>query len=847
MKEQTEKTPISNVLSPNMHYHVVRNEKRKSAENSPAVSKKFLEGVVTTSLFALFFGVPLFFLNSTFQGVFFEKQLYFYFCLLVGVIAWVVRGVTSGTLQIRKTPLDIPIWIAWGISFLLLFFSPDTWRSFIGAFMDPSRGFLSISAFVLSYYFILSNATEKRLRMMFFAITLSGGFSVLVSSLVVFGVPFFPKWFPASVMGSFTALGIFLASLLPLFITHLFLRAEFFSEKSESLDIKEKLINGLLLFVLFLDLIVMFALYEYIPWLGVLLGLGVFLLFILSRIIRPSESFAWIPMVVFVGILIILMLGDKIKIAQTNLPQELYPAYSLSWDVAKRAMGENLFFGKGIALYGQAFSSYVPESFFQTPFYQIRPEHAGGLFFETLTTMGVFGGFLLIGIFGIAFVVTMYFLSREQQRNKLFSLGVWAAAVIAVLGCFLTIAHGSILIVMILLCILAMGVIFSESDRESEYFEFSVQASPRFALALSFVSLLLMVGVAFIFVLMGQVFVADVYAGIGARQPNVSVEGSINYYGKAIQLSPKEGYYYLRMGREFLTLSNQEALKPEAERNNDMLFQYLAFSQKSVETGRDLLPENTVAQENVAVVYDGMAFFDPTFIDKAKDAYEKLLKFEPNNPDIYLKLGQIDIAISQKVKEEREKKEKLQSAKEKFSKSLQFRENYPIGHYHLAIVEETLGNQDEAILQMENAVRKVGITNNLSYTFTLARLYQMRNSNDDIDKAKSLFQSILGVNKEEINSLLSLGALHEGKGEKDTAIEYYQKALDILPEESKEAKTELTKFIQNIRDGKSNLSPQTPIPSQGAQPVGEEKGEVNPNVNPASGVDPNQIAPPAPK
>lgn len=83
----------------------------------------------------------------------------------------------------------------------------------------------------------------------------------------------------------------------------------------------------------------------------------------------------------------------------------------------------------------------------------------------------------------------------------------------------------------------------------------------------------------------------------------------------------------------------------------------------------------------------------------------------------------------------------------------------------------------------------------------------------------------MGVNKEEINSLLSLGALHEGKGEKDTAIEYYQKALDILPEESKEAKTELTKFIQNIRDGKSNLSPQTPIPSQGAQPVGEEKGK----------------------
>lgn len=811
----------------------------KNTSNHPTISKKFLEGVVTVSLFALFFGSPLFFLNITFQGILFEKQLYFYFWLLIGLIAWAVQGVTSGTLRIRRTPLDIPIWVTWAGSLLLLFLSPDMWRSFLGAFVDPSRGFLALSAFILSYYFILSSANLKRLRMIFYAVVSSGSIAVIISAFTVFGIRLLPGWFPASIMGSFTALGIFLAGLLPFFITALFFRADLPSSRSSISKISDKVINGLLFFVLFGDLLVMFALYGYIPWVAVLLGLGVFLLFILSRIVRPNESFAWVPMVIFVGVLIILMLGGKIIIDRVNLPQELYPSYGLSWDIAQKALGENLFFGKGLALYGQAFSSYIPEYFFQTDFYQVRLEHAGGLFFETITTMGILGGIFLVGIFLVAAVVSMYFLSREQQRNKLFSLGVWSSAVIVSLGCLLTIAHGSILIIAVLFCSLAMAVIFSESDREDDYFELSVQASPKFALAMSFISLLLMVGVAFVFVLMGQVFVADIYAGTGARQEKIS-QDSIIQYDKAIRLSPKEGYYYLRKGRELLVLANQEVLKPEGERNVEAIKTYLLLAEANVVAGRNLLPQNTVAQENVAVVYDGLAFFDPTYIEKSKEEYEKLRAYEPNNPDVYLKLGQIEIASAQRTEDENEKKEKWNKAKEMFYKSLDLRSNYPVGHYYLAVVEELYGNEDEAISQMEKAVGKAGVTNNLSYTFALARLYQARDKEGDVDKAKELFQAILGVNDKEINSLLNLGALYESKGERDKAIENYQKALDILPEDAKDVRGQLEKFIQNVRDGKSNFSAQTPLPGESIPQVNQTPSQ---NLQAPQGTQ-NQIAPP---
>jgi hypothetical protein len=69
--------------------------------------------VITVSLVALFFGLPLFFTGLTFQGIAFEKQIYFYVWLLIGVVAWVSKGVTTGEMRIRRTPLDIPIALFW--------------------------------------------------------------------------------------------------------------------------------------------------------------------------------------------------------------------------------------------------------------------------------------------------------------------------------------------------------------------------------------------------------------------------------------------------------------------------------------------------------------------------------------------------------------------------------------------------------------------------------------------------------------------------------------------------------------------------------------------------------------
>jgi lipopolysaccharide biosynthesis regulator YciM len=77
-----------------------------------------------------------------------------------------------------------------------------------------------------------------------------------------------------------------------------------------------------------------------------------------------------------------------------------------------------------------------------------------------------------------------------------------------------------------------------------------------------------------------------------------------------------------------------------------------------------------------------------------------------------------------------------------------------------------------------------------------------------MENAKRIFESILKFNAEEINTIFALGALYEKTGEKDRAIEKYEKVIDIIEklngDENKTTIDKLNKMISNIKSGISN-------------------------------------------
>lgn len=176
-----------------------------------------LDKLVMVSIFMLFAGLPLFFLNLTYQGINFEKQYYFYLWTFIGLVAWGAKSIVVGSLTIRRTPLDLVL-----LSFLIVcgvstIFSIDRYHSFFGFFSNPTQGFVSVLIMTLAYYLIIMNVNYSRSKILFVTTVVVGSLVSIWVSLGVLGVipiDIFNK-IPLNFVGvSFSSLATYLGMLL---------------------------------------------------------------------------------------------------------------------------------------------------------------------------------------------------------------------------------------------------------------------------------------------------------------------------------------------------------------------------------------------------------------------------------------------------------------------------------------------------------------------------------------------------------------------------------------------------------------------------------------------------------
>ena len=466
---------------------------------------KFTDWAIAASIIALFFGLPVFFAGITFQGIAFEKQMYFYFWILIGLVAWVSKGVITGEMKIRRTPLDIPFLIFLLVYLLSAIFSVDRWHSFWGFFGDPSRGLMNIFALAVAYYLIISNFTETRLKWILGAVAASSLAVSAWSALAITGIQFLPATIsqiaPFSLIGSVSGLAMFLSLAIPLVVTAIFkLRA------SANLGAASKNILTLILIItLGIQLFLLLALSAYVPWPALLIGLGFFLIYILSRIVRPAEGWTWLPMIVFVAALAISLIGSN-RIAKINLPVEVSPAYRLSAEISWESLKDKFILGSGPATYGYDFSLHRPREFNLNALYNLRFYQGSGLAAEAAPTAGALGAISFILIILTFLGANIYLLAKDKEKNKIFSLGLVSSALIFQTGAILGRTEGSIILIGSLLSAVALAVLLQEGSAEERTINLSLRTSPKFALALAFVFMVVSAGVVFIFIFLGKAF-----------------------------------------------------------------------------------------------------------------------------------------------------------------------------------------------------------------------------------------------------------------------------------------------------------------------------------------------------
>lgn len=781
-----------------------------SASHRSKASKTavLLDGVITVSLIALFFGLPLFFTGLTFQGIAFEKQIYFYFWLLIGIVAWASKGVITGEMRIRRTPLDIPLLVFWAVYALSAIFSVDRWHSVWGFFGDPSRGVIALTALILAYYFLLSHFTPKRFFLFFTAFLSSGFLVALWSFLVVMHIRFLPEAWervaPMSLIGTISTLSLFLSLLIPLFLTALFMLW-----KGDGL--KKSLRTAATVFVfigLGLTLFLLLALSPYVSWVVVLGGLSFFLVYMLAQIVRPAEQWVWVPMLVFVLLLAFLMIG-RTSLTRATLPVEVAPNTNLSWQIAKDAVKEHFFTGVGPANYSYAFSMFRPLEYNENTLYTLRFYQGNGMFFELLPTIGALGAVLFVVVWLAFLSIGLYLLTHEKERNKVYSLGLWTAVVMFFLASFLSVVNGPLLIIGALLATLALGTLFWESGSEERYLNLSFKAAPKFALALAFIFMVVSAGVAFLFVFVGKVFIADVSAGravsLSAAGPN---RDSANLLLRAIGSYPQEGRYYTRLAQEYMALGNIEAGKTGTEQNADTVAFYVREAVVKGEQGKRLMPNDVMATETLGLIYENASLYASDALPQAEAAYARALELEPKNPLYALKLGQIKRMNGDSKKEGAEQVGFYKEAEGLFLQSIAQKKDLAIAHYNLSVIRARLKDADKAI---ESAAEAFRIENsNFNYAYNLGVMYQLRDTGDDHTRAENIFKDILEKNEKLIDVRLSLGLLYEADEKRESAIAEYEKLLGFLPTEqsqnTQQTSDQIKQFIENVRNGTGNLA-----------------------------------------
>jgi tetratricopeptide (TPR) repeat protein len=766
---------------------------------------KLLDSIMKFSLFMIFLGIPLFFTSLSYQGIAFEKQIYFYFFILLALIAWGSKSGYVGEMKLRKTPLDIPIIAFWFFYLIATVLSIDKWHSFIGFFGDPSRGFINITAVIILYYLILSNFTENLFKWLMRGIIYSGAIAVIWELLKIFNLRlFFPEaiWakLPLNTIGSLQSSAVFACFMVFIFMTAILkIRAD---EKIAT--ISKNIYSGVLSALLAVSLLVVLALHNYLPifghfpLIGLVIGAAFFLIFVLAKIVRPKDAWTLLPMVVFIIVLSFLMIGS-VNISKTGLPLNASVPYGKVLEIAKSSLSDKFFIGYGPGNYGYAFSKFLPNNFDNM---NLRFFEGEGVFLESLSTIGVIGTALFVIIILTFLGTSIFLLYREKEKNKICSLGILSGVIVLLINAMISQTEASMVILLVIMGTLATGILFMESSVKEKFISFSLKTSPKFALTLAFISLLIFASVAFLFVFFGKIYMADLYMGKAVASGSVSEDGSITKIGKAIQLNNKEGRYFTLLGQEYMILANKEMLKEEKDRDLNKIKGYLSAGIRFGTIGRDLMKNDIAAQEALAQIYENSGVYISEGLNSAEKEYQRALELESNNPNFYVKLGQIKEKMATTKDKPDDKKKLIEEARDLFQKSLDVRSNFDAGYYNLATTQESLGQLDEAIDNMAKAVSLQ--KNNVNYIFNLARLYQSRGKDNDNKIAESLFKQIIGVNDKEINSHFNLGLLYEKTDRKAEAMDEYKKVIDLLPSGSETTKTQLEKMISNIKRGVEN-------------------------------------------
>ncbi|MFA5318229.1 MAG: hypothetical protein WC323_02025 [Patescibacteria group bacterium] len=775
------------------------------------------EAVITVTSSLIFFLIPLFFTGLVSQGIVFEKVVLFYLLVLLGLVAWITKGVAVGELKIIRTPLDLPIIISGGVLLISSIFSVDKISSFIGSYGATTKSFIAFLIYAVFYYVLANNINYKRLEIFFWSLLAGIIITVFYSFLQISGIFILPFAITKAVrfnsIGTSSSLGVYIAAILPLLSI-----AISFALKGEGYSLVKKTLRYLWVALISLTVLaavaILFLLNNFIYWPIAILGIVILLMFVLSKVIslRPLETV--VPIIIFLA-LIILLVGGNFNTISAQLPTEVNLSRNLSWNIAKESIKRDPLFGSGPATFDYSFAKYRGTNFNINNLWNVRFDTPSGVFFEALASIGILGTFMFLSIGLIIISIAFIALTKSgNKETKIFLLGLFASLTVLVLNALITGISGTIILLIAITGSLTAALIIIDYPEKFKELKLSFRSSPKYALALSSLFLLVSAGVVVLFTSGFKIYLADLYANKAAASNG---EQAVEYLNRAISTADYQDQYYLRLSRLYLSLANEEAVK-ESGANMDAIRNYLSSAILSGKKAAELAPNSVINKESLALVYENAAGYNiQGALEWAEKYYTDIIQLEPDNPSAYIKLALINMAFANNEESAEEKNHFYDQAIKFYEEAINKKSNLASAYYGISVVYERRNDYNKAIEELGKAVGLAG--DNLDYRFELGRMYFNRgmlaqNSgenaaeittsqntgaegeedlsvnqssgikqavmNDDLKTSEAVFKNILEFSENHANSIYSLALIYESIGDREQAIEYYEKLLKIV-------------------------------------------------------------------
>lgn len=797
----------------------------KAAERAFALENFFDYGIFSI-IFVMAVAIPIVFTPFTVQGLAFTKYIVFYIESLLLAILWVTKGVLQGKLTIKRTFLDWPFLAILACFGLSAIFSVDRVASVIGAYGAPSASLASMVGYgVFFIIFFQSVNSFKKTWLLLAGILASGGIVAVISLLQIKNIFIFPWDFTRNnafnLIGSLTHLAVFLACLVPPAAVMFAVSRQWW-----------KKIPALLFVVLGLALLVILNITA--AWMGLLASAAVILIFSLSKIIpvgKNNKGF-WLPLGLF-AVSVFFLLAGNIKIGNINLPPEVSLNNSASWQIAKETLAHNFILGSGPSTFSYNFAKYRPDAFNQNLFWNFRFEEPSNSVWEVVNNVGILGSVAVV-VFMLIFISSLFLFltSKKQIGDSVVLLASFSGVIGFLAASFFIPLNGGLMLVFVIMASLALASASIVKPESFSQITLSLKASPRYALSLAFLFLVVTAGVVMLIVSLVKIYMADAYVkqAMAISDPAAKVEK----IGRAIELVDYRAIYYLSLAESYISAANAELAKETPDVNK--VAQIVGASIQAGQKASNLSPNNSAVWETLASFYQNASVLAQDALGFSETSYKRAIELDPKSPSLRVGLASVyRQQASQKEKKE-EQSPLLQKSEDEYKKAIELRPNLAASHYGLSVTYDLWNKPDQALDEAKNAAAL--LPSQSDYLFNVGRLYYNRGvsqislddeddktdgdeslddkedkketvtvketkstknaslRNEDLLAAESIFKDIIEQNNNYVSAHYNLALLYKKQGKTGDARKEFQKSLDLSSDKNIQEK--IKKEMENL-------------------------------------------------